>query len=177
MDCSLPISSPWDFPGKNIWVGCHFPLQGIFPIQGSWTQVSCIGRQILSHQGSPNYLFKDLQIEPHSEGMGLRTSTYDFLRKYTIKLIRYIICNSSSANSSKSSLYFTHCSKERLVHMYWAFQVALVVKNPLAIAGDVKDMSSIPRLERFPWRRTQQPTPVFLPRESHGQRRLAGYSP
>ena len=109
--------------------------------------------------------------------MGLRTSTYDFLRKYTIKLIRYIICNSSSANSSKSSLYFTHCSKERLVHMYWAFQVALVVKNPLAIAGDVKDMSSIPRLERFPWRRTQQPTPVFLPRESHGQRRLAGYSP
>ena len=28
-----------------------------------------------------------------------------------------------------------------------------------------------------PWRRTQQPTPVFLPGESHGQRSLAGYSP
>ena len=27
------------------------------------------------------------------------------------------------------------------------------------------------------WRRAQQPTPVFLPGESHGQRSLVGYSP
>ena len=27
----------------------------------------------------------------------------------------------------------------------------------------------------IPWRRKWQPTPVFLPGESHGQRRLAGY--
>ena len=27
------------------------------------------------------------------------------------------------------------------------------------------------------WRRKWQPTPVFLPRETHGQRSLAGYSP
>ena len=26
---------PWDFPGKNTEVGCHFLLQGIFPTQGS----------------------------------------------------------------------------------------------------------------------------------------------
>ena len=26
---------PWDFPGKSTGVGCHFLLQGIFPIQGS----------------------------------------------------------------------------------------------------------------------------------------------
>ena len=30
---------------------------------------------------------------------------------------------------------------------------------------------------KIPWRRTQQPTPVFLPGESHGQRSLANYSP
>ena len=29
----------------------------------------------------------------------------------------------------------------------------------------------------LPWRRKWQPTPVFLPRKSHGQRILAGYSP
>ena len=28
-----------------------------------------------------------------------------------------------------------------------------------------------------PWKRAWQPTPVFLPGESHGQRRLVGYSP
>ena len=26
---------PWDFPGKNTGMGCHFPLQGMFPTQGS----------------------------------------------------------------------------------------------------------------------------------------------
>ena len=30
---------------------------------------------------------------------------------------------------------------------------------------------------KTPWRRTWQPTPIFLPRKSHGQRSLAGYSP
>ena len=33
-----------------------------------------------------------------------------------------------------------------------------------------------PWVRKIPWRRTWQPPPVFLPRESHGQRRLAGYS-
>ena len=34
----------------------------------------------------------------------------------------------------------------------------------------------IPESGRFPWRREWQPTPVFLPGESHGQRGLDGYS-
>ena len=34
-----------------------------------------------------------------------------------------------------------------------------------------------PWVRKIPWRRTWQPTPVFLPGESHGQRSLAGYSP
>jgi len=50
-----------------------------------------------------------------------------------------------------------------------------VVKNPPVNSGDIRDMGS--GLRRFPWRRAQQPTPVFLPGESHGQRSLAVYSP
>ena len=34
-----------------------------------------------------------------------------------------------------------------------------------------------PWVGKVPWRRTWQPTPVLLPRESHGQRSLAGYCP
>ena len=30
---------------------------------------------------------------------------------------------------------------------------------------------------KAPWRREWQPTPVFLPRKSYGQRSLVGYSP
>ena len=34
-----------------------------------------------------------------------------------------------------------------------------------------------PWVGKISWRREWQPTPVFLPGESHGQRSLAGYSP
>ena len=34
-----------------------------------------------------------------------------------------------------------------------------------------------PWVGKIPWRRKWQPTPVFLPGESHGQRSLEGYSP
>jgi len=34
-----------------------------------------------------------------------------------------------------------------------------------------------PWVGTIPWRRAWQPTPVFLPGESQGQRSLAGYSP
>ena len=51
------------------------------------------------------------------------------------------------------------------------------VKNPAANAGDRKEATSNPEPGRFPRRRAWQPSPVFLPGESHGQRSLAGYSP
>ena len=34
-----------------------------------------------------------------------------------------------------------------------------------------------PWVRKMPWRRKWQPTLVFLPRESHGQWYLVGYSP
>ena len=52
--------------------------------------------------------------------------------------------------------------------------MAQTVKNPPANAGD---QDSIPGLGKSPWRRKWQPTPVFVPRESNGQRSLVGYSP
>ena len=54
--------------------------------------------------------------------------------------------------------------------------MALAVKNPPVNAGGIRVKGLIPGLRRFPWRRKWQPTPVFLPGESHGQRSLAGYS-
>ena len=52
----------------------------------------------------------------------------------------------------------------------------LVVKNMPFSAGDIRKTGSIPGLGRFPWIRAWQPTPVFLPGESHCQRSLVGYS-
>ena len=55
------------------------------------------------------------------------------------------------------------------------YVVALVVKNLPANAGDMRREFD-PWVGKFPWRRKWQPTPVFLPGESHGQRSLEGYS-
>ena len=33
---------PWNFPGKNTGVGCHFLPQGIFPTQVSNTHLLCL---------------------------------------------------------------------------------------------------------------------------------------
>ena len=46
-----------------------------------------------------------------------------------------------------------------------------------ASARNAGDLGNIPGSGRFPWRRKWQPTPVFLPGESHGRRNLMGYSP
>ena len=54
--------------------------------------------------------------------------------------------------------------------------MAPVVKNPHAKAGD-KAWALDPWVERIPWRQRWQPTPIFLPGESHGQRSSAACSP
>ena len=60
-----------------------------------------------------------------------------------------------------------------------ASQVALVVKNPLADAGDAGDVGLIPGWGGSSEEEmaTQLPTPVFLPGEFHRERSLADYSP
>ena len=51
--------------------------------------------------------------------------------------------------------------------------MAQMVKNLLAVQEAwVQSLG-----QEDPWRREWEPTPVFLPGESHGQRSLAGYSP
>ena len=47
---------PWDFPGKNTRVGCHFLLQGIFLTLGSnlhFLQWQVVDSLPLTHHGSP----------------------------------------------------------------------------------------------------------------------------
>ena len=59
----------------------------------------------------------------------------------------------------------------------WASQVVLVVKAPPAKCRRCMRYGFDPWVGKIPWRRAWQPTLVFLPGESHGQRSQAGYSP
>ena len=51
-----------------------------------------------------------------------------------------------------------------------------MVKNPLAMQ-ETQEMRVRSFHGKIPWRRAWQPTQVFLPGKSRGQRSLAGYSP
>ena len=88
-----------------------------------------------------------------------------------------------------SSSHFTEEEIECDLQCYWVihrkselkptsiYLVALVVKNPPANAGDIKRCRFDPWVRKIPWGRAWQPTPAFLPGESHGQRSLTGYGP
>ena len=56
-------------------------------------------------------------------------------------------------------------------------QVALVVKNPLANAGDIQDMGLIPGSGRSPGGGHGNPLQYFCLKNSQGQRSLVDYSP
>ena len=58
-----------------------------------------------------------------------------------------------------------------------ASQMAQVVKNSPANAGDIRDVGLIPGLGRFPGEGNGNPLQVFFPGKFHGQRSLVGYSP
>ena len=62
------------------------------------------------------------------------------------------------------------------LNLKYLLKSQVVLKNLPANVGDIRD--EVGSLDwEDPWSRKWQPTPVFLTRESHGQRRLVGYSP
>ena len=72
-----------------------------------------------------------------------------------------------------SSHVLPACSSASL--HWWGFRGGSVVKNLPTNAGD---LGLIPGwVRKIPWSRKWQPTPVFLPGKSHGQRSLMCYSP
>ena len=60
--------------------------------------------------------------------------------------------------------------------IFGASQVTLVVKNLPASAGDVRDLGSIPGLQRSPGGGHGDPFQYSCLENPHGQRSLAGYS-
>ena len=61
--------------------------------------------------------------------------------------------------------------------MFQASQVVLVVKSLPTNSGGIRDAVSIPGWGGSPGGAYGNPLQYFLPRESHGQRNLTGYSP
>ena len=63
------------------------------------------------------------------------------------------------------------------------FTINILTIRASLIAQSVKNVPAMQETQvqflvgKVPWRKKWQPTPVFSPGESHGQKSLAGYSP
>ena len=99
--------------------------------------------------------------------LGVKASTYGF-GEGTIK---YIAQDNDQILVSGEHLHLPNVSVLTQLPAGWASQVAQVVKNSPANAGDMSHGFE-PWIRKLPWKLM----PEFLPRESHGQRSLVGYS-
>ena len=63
------------------------------------------------------------------------------------------------------------------VYLFMGFPGGASGKEPTCQCRRCKRYVFYSWIGKIPWRRKRQPTPVFLPGESHGQRSPAGYSP
>ena len=82
----------------------------------------------------------------------------------------------SKANPIRAQ-HWSYCILQSTISIMKGFSGGLVVKNLPAMQETCRRHGFDPWVGKIPWRRKWQLAPVFLPRESHGQRSLAGYSP
>ena len=90
----------------------------------------------------------------------------------TVQLVSLPECGVQTAAQPDQIAY----SVTSFEHRYHSL-VALVGKKPPASVGRYKRLGFNPCVRKIPWRMAWQPTPVFLPGESQGQNKQAGYSP
>ena len=89
--CQAPL--PWNFPGKNTGVSCHFRLQGIFPTQGS--NLHLLHQQVYSLPPAP-------PGKPDSRGIWYYFCTAENLLLLAFLVLLSPLFSVASLNSVKS---------------------------------------------------------------------------
>ena len=77
---------------------------------------------------------------------------------------------------SQTQLYFILISSNNTA-VYFTYTGGASGKEPACQCRRTKRHWFSSWVGKMPWRRKWQPTPIFLPGKSHGQKSLAGYSP
>ena len=77
---------PWDFPGRNTGVDCHFLPQGIYLTQGQNPHLLHCRRILyhLSYQGSPIQSIKKFYTGPRQKGISLRSHNARFRTSFCL---------------------------------------------------------------------------------------------
>ena len=94
------------------------------------------------------------------------------------------LCSNRTSSQFFFMLHWSACFCTFLLLWVYSMLMVLVLdvpggascKEPTCRCRRPKRQGFDPWVGKIPWRRAWQPTPVFLPGESHGQRSLVGYS-
>ena len=90
-----------------------------------------------------------------------------------------------SCKEREESRQHVNRAAEERQRVLMLFENQVIPETPVGLPGDSMVQTACqcrrcgfdPWVEKIPGRRKWQPTPVFLPGKSHGQRSLAGYIP
>ena len=161
------------FPGKNTGVGCHFLFQGIFPTQGSilcllhcrWSSALQADSLSLSHQGSPVCTYTIIMWK-----LCVYMSVVIDQLYYSLLCVEFLILKSPYIQTEKAMA--PHSSTLAWKIPWTEEPGRLQSMGSLRVRHDW--VTSLSLFTFMHWRKKWQPTPVFLPGESQGQRRLVG---
>ena len=142
---------PWDFPGKNTEVGCHFPLKRIFLTQGLNPHLLVLlhlqeGSLSLVPPGNSLYILPALKSLTNRRNVGW----FPCFSNLWMNSLLLFLC--------RWSFYFPGGSDCKSV----CLQCGRTGFDPW--------------VRKIPQRRQWQPTSVLLPGKSHGWRSLVGCS-
>ena len=159
------LRHPWDSPGKNTGVGCHFLLQ-CMKVK-SQSEVAHRVRLLATpwaaaHQAPPSMGFSR---QEYWRGLPLPSPEKRPTNGYFGKAGDLGSIRELGRSPGEEIGYPLQCSGTSLV--------AQLVKNCLQCGRPGFD----PWVGKMAWKRERLPTPVLLPSKSHGQRSLVGCSP
>ena len=133
------LPRPWDSPGKNTGVGCHFLLQCMKVKSASEVAESCLTPSDPMDCSPPGSSVHGIFQARVLEWGAIAFSVLLLFLKSTQMVLEGFPGGSSG-------------------------------KEPTCQCRRCKRCRFNPWVRKIPWRRAWQPTPVFLPGESHGQR-------
>ena len=150
-------------------------LHSIFP------SIKVFSNDSVLHIRWPKYWSFSFSISPSNEYSGLISFRMDWLDLLAVQgtLKSLLQCHSAKASILQCSAFFV----VQLSHPYMTTgkSIALTTQTFVGLPWWLSVKESIYQCRRCPvdwlvgkisWRRTWQPTPVFLPGKSHGQRSL-----
>ena len=134
----------------------------------------------------PQYWSFSLSISPSNEYSRLISFRIDWFNLLAVQgtLKSLLQHHKSKASILRCTAFFM----VQLSHLYMTTGKTIVLTTQTFVGKVMSLLFSLPAMQetwvwslpwvgKIPWRRAWQPTPVFLPGESHRQRSLVGYSP